>query len=350
MSSSLPSNPPFPSNVPTAPQVFIDYKLLVARDPNEIARLLSVSQGLGFFYLFNSDIDPEFMFSLGDQIFSLPLHELMKYDHRPTGTYFGYKAAGSQFTDSKGKPDYTQYYNISKNDLFELTPHRLAHPAPVNTPSTREYLKRFIKDSHNAAVVIMECLATALGLPADAFSSRHDFCTLSGDIARTISSSNPPPEDDNAVLIGEHTDFGSVTILHNRLGGLQVLLPGEAKEFVFLKPHPGCAIVNLGDALVLMSGGRLVAGLHRVVRPPGEQGKVMPRASVVYFTRPNNHVKLVSLFEHDLSKASNALTADEWIMRRVSLLTTSNFSSKDEYAKAYTQSRGTEHNSSKYKL
>ena len=41
-----------------------------------------------------------------------------------------------------------------------------------------------------------------------------------------------------------------MTILFNRLGGLQVLPPGEGAEWCYVKPLAGHAIVNLGDAMV----------------------------------------------------------------------------------------------------
>jgi hypothetical protein len=51
------------------------------------------------------------------------------------------------------------------------------------------------------------------------------------------------------VAPGEHTDFGSVTVLFNHMGGLQVLNP-DSKEWKYVKPEPGCAVINLGDAIV----------------------------------------------------------------------------------------------------
>ena len=66
--------------------------------------------------------------------------------------------------------------------------------------------------------------------------------------------------------------IGSVTVLFNQLGGLQVLSP-NAKEWMYVKPRPGMAIINLGDGLVKLAGGRLYSGVHRVVGPPGDQAK-----------------------------------------------------------------------------
>lgn len=39
----------------------------------------------------------------------------------------------------------------------------------------------------------------------------------------------------------------------------------ESQDYKYVKPQPGCAIINLGDALVKLVGGRLYSGVHRVV-------------------------------------------------------------------------------------
>jgi isopenicillin N synthase-like dioxygenase len=54
---------------------------------------------------------------------------------------------------------------------------------------------------------------------------------------------------------------------------------------------PGCAIVNLGDAMVKFSAEILRSNLHRVVAPPGVQAE-MVRYSLVYFSRPEYDVRM----------------------------------------------------------
>lgn len=141
---------------------------------------------------------------------------------------------------------------------------------------------------------------------------------------------------------GEHTDFGSITVLFNQLGGLQVLNP-DSQEWKYVKPEPGCAIINLGDAIVKLVGGQLYSGVHRVVGPPGEQAN-SPRHSVVYFSRPNGDVRLASLFGPDKERA-DAPTADAWIAQRARLRNTANYRGPA----TMQESRGTEHHVRKKK-
>jgi isopenicillin N synthase-like dioxygenase len=166
------------------------------------------------------------------------------------------------------------------------------------------------------------------GLPA-----LHKLNSNSGDQIRFVKA--PPQEiDSKAVALGEHTDFGSVTVLFNRLGGLQVRLPsyiqpvspsssetlqenGLCKDgWTYVRPLPGHAIINLGDALVKFSAGKLRSNIHRVVASPGEQGNVT-RYSLVYFCRPEDDVVLKNLVKGGEGKAGEEeVTAKEWILRR----------------------------------
>jgi isopenicillin N synthase-like dioxygenase len=112
----------------------------------------------------------------------------------------------------------------------------------------------------------------------------HRIDGRSGDQIRFVKAP-PQPKDDRRTALGEHTDFGSVTVLFNRLGGLQVLPPGRDAQWCYVKPLDGHAIINLGDAMVKFTNGLLRSNIHRVSAPPGEQADYN-RFSLVYFNRP----------------------------------------------------------------
>lgn len=173
---------------------------------------------------------------------------------------------------------------MSKDDLISISP-------PISAPSIinnrRKDLKSYVETNNDILSILYTSLSTSLRLDPNTLSSLHRPLAPSGCHVRLIRA--PPPTERqpaNAAALGEHTDFGSLTILLNRLGGLQVQLP-RSEEWVFVIPVPGCAIVNLGDALVKFTGGILRSNLHRVVCPPGEQAKEV-RYSLVYFSRPEH--------------------------------------------------------------
>jgi isopenicillin N synthase-like dioxygenase len=142
----------------------------------------------------------------------------------------------------------------------------------------------------------------------------------SGDQVRFLKAP-PQPKDDRRTALGEHTDFGSVTVLFNRLGGLQVLSPGRDAEWCYVKPLPGHAIINLGDAMVKFTNGRLRSNIHRVDSPPGDQGD-WTRYSLVYFNRPEDEVMLKRLEGSEMipplgkGEVEEEIYSKDWIIRR----------------------------------
>lgn len=172
--------------------------------------------------------------------------------------------------------------------------------------------------------LLLQLLNTQLALPSNKLQSLHRLRAVSGDQIRWIHAP-PQPANDRRTALGEHTDFGSVSVLFNQLGGLQVLPPGS-DTWCYVKPLRGHAIVNLGDAMVKFTRGILRSNIHRVVNPPGEQAD-LTRMSLVYFSRPEDHVILKALSGSELIdekirsmvnfREEEEITSKEWIMRRV---------------------------------
>ena len=124
--------------------------------------------------------------------------------------------------------------------------------------------------------------------------------------------------------IGEHTDFGSLTILFHRLGGLQIL-PPNSETWAYVKPLKHHCVVNLGDAMVKFTAGLLRSNIHRVVNPPGAQGD-STRLSCIFFSRPEDEVILKTLEGSEMinrkrkeqgdPESEEHVTSKEWTIRR----------------------------------
>jgi len=177
-----------------------------------------------------------------------------------------------------------------------------------------------MRGSHAIVSLILKILNDKLSLPEGTLPNLHRLNAVSGDQVRFIKAP-PQPVDDRRTALGQHTDFGSVTVLFNRLGGLQVLPPGADAEWVYVRPLPGYAIVNLGDAMVKFTNGLFRSNIHRVVAPPGIQGD-STRYSLVYFARPEDDVLLRRLDGSDLIPSldedlvEEEINSKDWIIRR----------------------------------
>jgi isopenicillin N synthase-like dioxygenase len=193
-------------------------------------------------------------------------------------------------------------------------------PAPGVLASRRELLRSFIGAAHGIVTLVLTLLNDHLRLPANTLQDMHRLEGHSGDQVRFIKAP-PQPADDRRTALGEHTDFGSVTVLFNRLGGLQVLPPGRDADWCYVKPLPNHAIINLGDAMVKFTNGLLRSNIHRVVAPPGEQAS-HTRYSLVYFNRPENDVMLKRLDTSEMipplekDEVEEEINSKDWILRR----------------------------------
>ncbi|KAF7331563.1 1-aminocyclopropane-1-carboxylate oxidase [Mycena kentingensis (nom. inval.)] len=342
--------PEFPTDVPTHPLLVINYERLKAGDEAEIEKLWGAATSLGFWYLNNHGADElaEGMFEMARETMQLPMEEKLKFEQGDEGNSFGYKAAGANAVDATGTLDTVEFINVAKDDALAWPASaRRTYPSTVNANMER-VITPFVKKSLEVNTTILGIFSRKLGLPEDAFEKRHRLDEFSGSETRVIK--NPPtPNSPLKVAIGAHTDFGSLSFLHNRLGGLQVLPPGY-EEWQFIKPLSGHAICNIGDALSLFSGGILRSNLHRVVPPPGLQS-AHERWSLVFFTRPGNSIELRALVEDspliadavarspDPTKFETKCTALEWFTRRIKNQRMKNRKGPE----TWMQSRGTEH-------
>lgn len=264
-----------------------------------------------------------------------------------------YKGYGGGLVDKSGTPDRNEFYNTSKDDILGLSSPL---PAPENLTQYRPLFASYMRRSHAVVALVLRILNARLGLPAGELENLHRLEARSGDQVRFVKAPPQPPKDRRTAL-GEHTDFGSVTVLFNRLGGLQVRLPshirpiapaasehssssngdavdgsvevgGAAENWAYVRPLPGHAIVNLGDAMVKFTAGVLRSNIHCVVNPPGVQAE-STRYSLVYFARPEDEVVLRALrggkvVEEAVSKKLGSgekweeeeVSSKEWVLRR----------------------------------
>lgn len=325
------------TSVPNVPLLIIDYHLLLQKDPAEIEKLFQICTNLGFFYLkLDNQLDPTPIYTLAEQVFELPIDTKMKYAmDGKNGVYFGYKATGTMYVDRKGTPDKVEFWNIAKDEI--ILEDKTTFPKPII--AAKDTIKEYMIKSHEIVLVILEILSSKLGLTAQILPDLHRITQPSGDQLRlTKSTMYPHANTDTAdVALSPHTDFGSITILFNQLGGLQILTSNG--EWLDIPPLPGYAIVNLGDSMVKLSDGILKSNIHRVVAISG-LNKPINRYSIVYFSRPENNIRMQSLLNignHE-ELDTDVLTVQEWIARRVKNFQVANY--KDE--STYETSRGTE--------
>jgi isopenicillin N synthase-like dioxygenase len=104
------------------------------------------------------------------------------------------------------------------------------------------------------------------------------------------------PDKAGGLRMGAHYDDTLLTVLHqsvprNGFAALQVMLSGH-DDWRSVEPSDDVFVVNMGEALTYISGGKVVATRHRVVAPAPEHTEGSARTSLVHFFLPNWNARL----------------------------------------------------------
>jgi isopenicillin N synthase-like dioxygenase len=106
---------------------------------------------------------------------------------------------------------------------------------------------------------VLRGVALSLGLDAEYFASGY---TADPTILFRIFSYPPSPPGAEGWGVGEHTDYGLLTLLaQDDSGGLQIAAP---EGWIDAPPVPGSFVCNIGDMLDRMTGGWYRSTPHRV--------------------------------------------------------------------------------------
>lgn len=118
----------------------------------------------------------------------------------------------------------------------ELAPKSTIHlaltlaqnPRPVE--SRKESLRSFVDLSQAVISLILTALSKSLGLPDDTLRQCMPVDKSSGTIVRLMRYAPSLMEEEKRTGLVPHTDIGSITLLANIIGGLQILPPDSKPE------------------------------------------------------------------------------------------------------------------------
>ncbi|KAB8225744.1 oxidoreductase [Aspergillus novoparasiticus] len=293
--------PPFPSGLPLVALTKVSLSALESNCAAEAQKLLSACQEWGFFLLDLEGSDEgtamlqcaEDMFDLTADLSAMDYETLNRYHHKPPD-FTRYKRIGTTKTEP-GKFDHIHVYSIAQDDMLGNASSETQLPHPEIITGKKVQTHDFISRSHAVLDRVLASLDTGLGIAPGTLSAMCPSTERSSTLVRLIWTPPSAQQPDySQISFGGHTDMGIMTLLFNVAGGLQVLPAGAAnvnENWQFIRPEPGCAVVNVADTLELWTGGLLRSSLHRVVTAPGAQAMVS-RRSVAYLLRPREDASL----------------------------------------------------------
>ncbi|MGI4894297.1 MAG: isopenicillin N synthase family dioxygenase [Janthinobacterium lividum] len=214
-----------------------------------------------------------------DDFFALPLEAKGAYRSRANRGYTPPKSESLSL--SLGVESATRM-----NDFFEAfnvgVPEQGENLWPVEAAHFRPGVEAWFAEAGRVARVLTRVFADALDLPPTFFD---EFTDHSLDVLRMNNYALPAGTDvtldGDLTGMGEHTDYGIVTVLWaDQVRGLQVL-DGDG-DWHDVVPADGALLVNLGDLMARWTNERWMSTLHRV-KPPVVAGTIERRRSAAFF-------------------------------------------------------------------
>ena len=258
----------------------------LAGPPGDIARQIeSACRESGFFYVAGHRVPAELIEQLdaaSREFFALPDDDKMEIAMARGGpAWRGYFPVGAELTS--GRPDLKEgiYFGTELPDddprVRAGVPLHGANLFPRQVPALRDAVLAYLDAVTETAQDVLRGVARSLDLDADYFITSY---TADPTVLFRIFHYPPSTPDSEDWGVGEHTDYGLITILlQDDNGGLQVRTPAG---WVDAPPIPGTFVCNIGDMLDRMTGGWYRSTPHRVRNTSGNE-----RLSFPFFLDPD---------------------------------------------------------------
>jgi isopenicillin N synthase-like dioxygenase len=262
--------------------------------PGAARQIDAACRRIGFFCISNHGVPPARAARLDDaarQFFALPDDEKAAIAMVHGGTAWrGWFPLGGELTS--GVPDRKEGLYFGAEGEAD---GRLLHGAnlfPARPASLRPAVLDWLDAMTALGHRVMGLIARGLGLDASWFA---DHLTAAPTVLFRIF--RYPPSDD-AWGVGEHSDYGLLTILlQDGCGGLEVKGPDG---WIDVPPTPGVFVCNVGDMLDRMTAGRYRSTAHRVRNRSGRD-----RLSFPFFFDPSWDARVVPIPLADAAPADD---------------------------------------------
>ncbi|XP_010534882.1 PREDICTED: feruloyl CoA ortho-hydroxylase 1-like [Tarenaya hassleriana] len=239
-------------------------------DQTNVAKAVcDAAEKWGFFQVVNHGVPLEVLESVKmatHRFFGLPVEEKRKFlaENSPSRTV----RFGTSFSPHAEKAlewkDYLSLFFVSEAEASQFWPH-----------VCRDEALEYMNETKNLVRKILEMLVKKLNV------KEMESSMFMGSIRVNLNYYPICPNPDLTVGVGRHSDVSSLTILlQDDIGGLHVrsLATGN---WVHVAPIPGSLVINIGDAMQIMSNGRYKSVEHRVLANGGKN-----RISVPIFVNP----------------------------------------------------------------
>ncbi|KAG4189433.1 hypothetical protein ERO13_A08G222500v2 [Gossypium hirsutum] len=225
-------------------------------DPDVEKLICEAASKWGFFQIINHDVPIEVLENVKDatyKFFGLSAEVKNKYSKEHSSS--NNVRFGTSFTPQAEKAlewkDYLSLFYVSEEEASALWPL-----------ACREQVLDYMRKSE---VVIKQLLKMLMkGLNVNEIDETKESL-LMGSMRTNLNYYPKCPNPELTVGVGRHSDVSTLTILlQDEIGGLFVR-ENNCDNWIHVPPIKGSLVINVGDALQIMSNGKYKSVEHRVV-------------------------------------------------------------------------------------
>ncbi|MEH2326960.1 MAG: 2OG-Fe(II) oxygenase family protein [Nostoc sp.] len=243
-----------------------------------IIKIYQACHEIGFMYLQNAGISKDLIrqvFSYSKSFFNLPLEVKQKQAWSDEFNNTGYVSLERERLDPNKPGDLKEAFNVNKQAAIRIDASILA----------------FYDSCTELANTVLQAYALALELPEDFFITKHNQQN------HTLRSLHYPPlqtpPKSGQVRAGEHSDYGSITLLfQDDVGGLEVQT--ASGEWIAAPAIPDTVVVNTGDLMQRWTNDMFCSTKHRVTIK-SDRSVNQSRYSIAFFCHPNDNTEIACL-------------------------------------------------------
>ncbi|WP_298913105.1 2OG-Fe(II) oxygenase family protein [uncultured Nostoc sp.] len=267
-----------------------------------IKQIYQAGHEIGFMYLQNSGISKDLIrqvFTHSKYFFNLPLEVKQKQAWSDEFSNTGYVGLERERLDSNKPGDLKEAFNVNKQAAVDINASIVA----------------FYDSCTELANTVLQAFGLALELPEDFLIIRHNQQNHTLRLLHYPPLQTPPKP--GQVRAGEHSDYGSITLLfQDDVGGLEVQT--ASGEWIAAPTIPDTVIVNTGDLIQRWTNHVFCSTKHRVMIPSDNRVN-QSRYSIAFFCHPNDDIEIACLesCQKEQSPIYSPILAREYLLSRL---------------------------------
>ncbi|MBW4612876.1 MAG: isopenicillin N synthase family oxygenase [Desmonostoc vinosum HA7617-LM4] len=249
-----------------------------------VKQIYQACHQIGFMYLQNPRISQNLtdqVFAQSKSFFNLPLEIKQKLAWNNEFSNIGYVGIERERLNPNNPGDLKEAFNIGKIRYISL----------ANSLANNPDLLTFYETCTELANTVLQAFALALELREDFFTIKHNQQNHTLRLLHYPPLQTPPKP--GQVRAGEHSDYGSITLLfQDKIGGLEVQT--TSGEWIAAPFIADTVVVNTGDLMQRWTNHVFCSTKHRVMIPNDSRVK-QSRYSMAFFCHPNDDTEIACL-------------------------------------------------------